>query len=151
MFTLTTWKKAWRALAASFSGQTEASVSLNLKQLEALVELKASYLSRAEEWEQSFPDVTFPMKLLLQNGETWEWFPKLSQEQIRSDIERYPNNYNIISSEQEAFVHNGHLQLIRPGIRDKVTRHALIKAKLSLHVPIRCTEIHNLLDDINDI
>jgi hypothetical protein len=151
VLTLAIWKKAWRALAASFSSQSERSVSLNMKQLEALVELRSSYLSRAAEWEQTFPDVTFPMKLLLQDGVKWEWFPELSQEQIRSDLERYSNNYLIIAQEQEATLQNAHLQLIRPGIRDKLNRNAFIKARVSLHVPIRPTEIHNLLDDLNDI
>jgi len=156
------WKRAWMAGKEAFRGgvDPQGTVRLNTAQAEALIQLLASYKLREAELEKHFPDIAFPVRLLGQSGEGWEWFPggtddasgeKVFEALIREDIGRYPANYTIITHDADVRLEEATIQVVAPGIRDTINKAALVKAKIALYAAKSADEVQQVLDDLSMI
>lgn len=156
------WKRAWKAGKEAFRGNAAAQgvLPLNAAQAEALIQLLANYKQREAELAKHFPDIAFPVRLLGQSGEGWEWFPggtddssgeNAFEARIREDISLYPANYSIITHDEGVRLEEASVQVIAPGIRDNINKAALVKAKIALYATKSADEARQVLDDLSMI
>ncbi len=154
------WKAAWLAGVAAFRGK-DAGVVLNDRQIDAFIQLQNSYLQRKEDVDLHFPDIAFLLRLFWEGGRDWEWFPSLPlavrepegrfSAAIRSDMEKYPHNYEIVFSETAVSGKPAHIRLLCPGLRKRTNKQAMAKAKISLHRLPASGGRHDVLDDLRNL
>ncbi|HEY0828972.1 MAG TPA: hypothetical protein VGE40_12815, partial [Bacilli bacterium] len=100
------WRAAWKRFFEKFKRQLYPGISLTSVQMQAFVDLQACFLVRGEEIATQYPEISFLLKALGEDGQDWEWFPdwqKLQKDALASlphlihsinqDLKTYPYNY----------------------------------------------------------
>ena len=140
---------SWLAAKQSFKGTKPEGILLNAKQIQAFIDLQACHLIRHQEIYLRFPEISFLLLVLREDGDDWEWFPDLHN--IKQDLGLLPYNYLIISHDAEADIANAHIQLITPGLRKKSSREAIVKARVSIYNIKTTDDVQSFMNDLNDI
>ncbi|MFD2612179.1 hypothetical protein [Paenibacillus gansuensis] len=148
---VTAWDRFWR--------REERKAGFTRPQVEALVDLHAALLIRLDEVQKDFPDIAMPAARLLSQGTDWEWFPYTVsnlpgdiQASIQTDLARYPENYVVISDSTEGTREEVRIYtLLSPGLRNKRSKAAEVKAKISIHPGRNPEQVNRFLDDLTDI
>ncbi len=155
------WRSVWKKFFGKWKRRSQTGIMLNSAQMQAFIELQSCILVRGEELARHYPEISFLLKRLAEDGQEWEWFPNSRGFQnddlaslhsiINQDLKIYPYNYQIISFDEDVDLDTAQIQLISPGLRHKSSRDAIVKAKVSIYNIKTTAEKLELMSDLNEL
>lgn len=148
----TSWKfffGKWKKFVGKWKSRPHNGILLNRGQTQAFIDLQTCFLVRGKEVTTQYPEISFLLKALGEDGQDWEWFP--NKQRLNQDLKTYPYNYQITSFDEGVDLEMAHIQLISLGLRDKSSKDAIVKARISIYNIKTNDEKRKLMSELHEV